>query len=179
VLDFSVTFVITIINIVILTVILRVVLFKPVTKFMADRARRIQSSIDQAEKDKSYSQKLLMEYQNKLKNAGAEAEEIVKVARKNAEAEAEEIVRAARKNAEAEARKIIDEGKAIAEALAASARKQTELERQAVFARFKVEAAALVIAASARLVQRDLSGEDNRRYANMLLDELSAKKGNS
>jgi len=42
---------------------------------------------------------------------------------------------------------------------------------------FKVEAAALVMAASARLVQRDISGEDNRRFANMLLDELSAKKG--
>jgi F-type H+-transporting ATPase subunit b len=159
-LDFSVTFIITIINIAILTVILRTVLFKPVTKFMADRAQRIQSSIDQAEKDKSNSQKLLMEYQNKLKNA---------------EAEAEEIVKAARKNAEAEARKIIDEGKAIAEALSASARKQAELERQTIFARFKVEAAALVMAASARLVQREFSGEDNRRYANMLLDELSAK----
>jgi F-type H+-transporting ATPase subunit b len=159
-LDFSVTFVITIINIAILTVILRAVLFKPVTKFMADRARRIQSSIDQAEKDKSDSQKLLMEYQNKLNNAGAEADEIVK---------------AARKNADAEARRIIDEGKAVAEALAASARKQAELEQQAIFARFKVEAAALVMAASARLVQREFSGEDNRRYANMLLDELSAK----
>ena len=162
-LNFSVTFAITIINIVILTIILRAILFKPVTKFMTDRAQRIQSSIDQSEKDKANSQKLLVQYENKLKSA---------------EAEAAEIVKAARKSAEAESQRIIADGKAAAEALTASARKQIESERQAAFARFKVEAAALVMAASARLVQRELSGDDNRRYANMLLDELAAQKGN-
>ncbi|MDR0302024.1 MAG: ATP synthase F0 subunit B [Treponema sp.] len=161
-LDFSVTFVITIINITILFFILKAVLFKPVTKFMADRAQRVQNTIDQAEKDKADSHKLLEQYKDKLKNA---------------EAEAEQIVKAARKDAQTEAGQIIAEGKAAALALTASAHRQIESERQAAFARFKVEAAALVMAASARLVQREISGDDNRRYAAMLLDELSAQKG--
>jgi F-type H+-transporting ATPase subunit b len=138
--------------------ILRLVLFKPVTKFMADRANRVRASIDQAEKDKAQAEKMLAEYRDKLKNADAEAGEIIKTAREEAEAET---------------RQIIADGKAIAEALAAAARKQVESERQAAFARFKLEAAALVMAATARLVQRELTGDDNRRYANMLLDELT------
>jgi F-type H+-transporting ATPase subunit b len=163
-LDFSVTFIITIINITVLFFILRAVLFKPVTKFMADRTRKVQDTIDQAEKSRADAQKLLEQYQDKLKNAGIEADEIIKTARVNAEAQA---------------RQIIGEGKAAAEALTAAAHRQVDAERQAAFARFKVEAAALVMAASARLVQREISGDDNRRYAAMLLDELAAHKGNN
>ena len=161
-LDFSVTFGITIINIIILTLILRKVLFKPVTKIMANRAQQVQDSIDQAEKDKADSRGLLEQYQNKLKNADAEAEKIVKTARASAEQEA---------------RQIVADGKAAADAMAEAARRQIESERQAAFARFKLEAAALVMAATAKLVTKDFSGDDNRRYVNMLLDELSAQKG--
>ena len=163
-LDFSVTFGITILNIIILTIILRAVLFKPVTKIMADRAQRVQESIDQAEKDKADSRVLLEQYQNKLKNADAEADKIV---------------RTARESAEQEARQIVTEGKAEAQALAEAARRQIESERTAAFARFKLEAAALVMAATAKLVQRELSGDDKKQYVNMLLDELSAQKGNN
>ena len=161
-LDFTVTFGITIINIIILTLILRAVLFKPVTKIMAERAKRVQDSIDQAEKDKADSHELLEQYQGKLKNADAEAAEII---------------RGAREKAKVEAQRIIADGKAIADSLTVDGRKQIESERQAAFARFKLEAAALVMAASAKLVQREFSGDDNYRYANMLLDELSAQKG--
>jgi len=162
-LDFSVTFGITIFNIILLTLILRKVLFKPVTKIMAERAQRVQDALDQAEKDKADSRGILEQYQTKLKNADAEAEKIV---------------RTARESAEQEARQIVTEGKAAADAMAEAARRQIESERQAAFARFKLEAAALVMAATAKLVQREISGDDKNRYVTMLLDELSAQKGN-
>jgi F-type H+-transporting ATPase subunit b len=161
-LDFSVTFGITILNIIILTIILRAVLFKPVTKIMAERAKRVQDSIDQAEKDRANSQKILGEYRAKRKSAGDEADAIIKTARERAETEA---------------RQIVAEGKTEAEALTAAARRQIEAEQKAAFARFKLEAAALVMAATARLVQREFSGDDKSRYASMLLDELAAQKG--
>jgi F-type H+-transporting ATPase subunit b len=162
-LDFSVTFIITIINITILFFILKAILFKPVTKFMAERAQRVQDSIDLAEKNKTESQKLLVEYEDKLKNAEIEAGEILKKAHASAERLTEQL---------------IAEGKEEAANITAMARKQIESERQAAQARFKLEAAALVIAASAKLSSRDFSGDDNRHYANMLLEELSAAKGN-
>lgn len=161
-LDFSVTFIITIINITILFFILRAILFKPVTKFMAERARRVQDSIDQAQRDKEESKKLLAEYEDKLKNAEAEAGEILKTARENAEREAQLIIAEGKRNAQNE----VD-----------FALKQIEMERQAAFAKFRLEAAALVVAVSAKLAAKDFSGDDNRRYVNMLLDELSAQKG--
>ena len=161
-LDFSVTFIITIINIAILFFILRKILFKPVTKIMTERAKRVQNSIDQAEKDKASAQALLREYEGKLKNA----EDI-----------ADEILKNAREEAAHEAQRIIAEGKAAAADIVTAARNQLDAEHQAALAKFKIEAAALVLAASSRLVSREFSGDDDRRYVNMLLDELAALKG--
>jgi len=162
-LDFSVTFIITIINIIILYFILRLILFKPVTKFMANRAERIQNSFDQARQEREEAQKILAQYKERVKNADIEAEEIIKAAKKTARTEAE---------------RIIDGGRATAENIIIHAHKHNEAERQAMITRFNMEAVALVVAASARLVQRELTGEDNSRYAAMLLDELAAQKGN-
>jgi F-type H+-transporting ATPase subunit b len=158
-LNFSVTFIITIINIAVLFFILRALLFKPVTKFMAERAKRVQDSIDQAKKDREEAKALLAEYENKLKEAQAQAGEILKNARESAERQA---------------KMIIAEGKQKAEDTVNSALKQIETEHKAALSQFKLEAAALVMAVSAKLAAKDFSGDDNRRYVNMLLDELSA-----
>lgn len=157
-LDFSVTFIITIINITILFFILRAVLFKPVTKFIEQRAKRLKDSFDKAEKDKADAKKLLVEYEDILKRAGAEAQEIITSAKAEASRQAEFI---------------IAEGKAEAEQLAAAAQKQLETEHQQALAKFRLEAAALVMAASSKLAAREMSSDDTRRYANMLFDELT------
>ncbi|GBU27230.1 F0F1 ATP synthase subunit B [Treponema sp. R8-4-B8] len=161
-LDFSVTFIITIINITILFFVLKAILFKPVTKFMAERAKRVQDSIDQAQKDEEAAKKLLAEYESKLKNVEAEAHEILKIAHQDAERQSQSI---------------IAEGQRSVEDMTAAALKQIEMERQAALTKFKLEAAALIIAVSAKLAAKDFSGDDNMRYVNMLLDELSAQKG--
>jgi F-type H+-transporting ATPase subunit b len=163
-LDFSVTFIITIINIIILFFILKAILFKPVTKFMAERAKRVQDTIDRAEKDKADARILLNQYESKIKNL---------------EGEAKEILRAARENAECEAQQIIAGGNAEAANILANTRRQLETEKQAALAKFQTEAAVLVMEASSKLIARELTGEDNMRYANMLIDELAAKKGNN
>jgi F-type H+-transporting ATPase subunit b len=159
-LDFSVTFIITIINIVFLFFILKALLFKPVSKFMAERAKRVQDLIEQAQKDKEETAKLLVEYKDKLKNTEVEARDILKTARENAERQAQ---------------LIIADGRREAQETVNAALKQIEMDRQAALAKFKVEAAALVLAVSAKLATKDFSGEDNRRYVNMLLDGLSAE----
>ncbi|MDR2133496.1 MAG: ATP synthase F0 subunit B [Treponema sp.] len=156
-----VTFFFTFVNIGILFFILRAVLFRPVSKFMEDRAKRIRDTIDQAEKDRSRAKQMLEQYEGRLKNA---------------EAEAEAIVRTARENAERESGRIVAGGKAAAETLLANTRRQLEAERRAALERFRTEAAALVVMASSRLVARDLNQEDNRRYAGMLLEELAARE---
>jgi F-type H+-transporting ATPase subunit b len=158
-LDFFFFFFITIINITILFFILRAILWKPVTKFMAERKERIQDSIAQSEKDKIKAKALLAQYEAQLKTAEAEAESIISKAKQRAEAEAE---------------KIIAGGRALADETLASAKKQLEVERKAALAIFRQEAAALVVTATGRLVEREIKSEDNRQYAAMLLSEASS-----
>jgi F-type H+-transporting ATPase subunit b len=156
-LDFSITFFFTFINIGILFFILRALLFKPVTKFMEDRTKKIQATIEQAEKDKNQAKNLLQQYKDQLKTAETEAEAIINTARETARQQAD---------------RIIAEGKEAAEALLANGRRQLEVERKAAMVLFKSEAAALVTAASSRLLRRELTKEDNLRQAALLLREL-------
>ena len=51
--DFSVTFIFTLLNIFILFILLRVVLFKPVTRFMQKRADAIKADLSKAENEKA------------------------------------------------------------------------------------------------------------------------------
>lgn len=156
-LDFTVTFGITIVNLIVLFFVLRFLLFKPVTKFMEARTAKIQGDIDAAAKDKEEAKALFERYEAKLKTAEAEAESIVKAAKQDATLQAD---------------KIVAESKAKVEAIIANANRQIEAEHKAALAKFKAEAAYLVIAASNRLVQRDLNGDDSRRFAALLLQEL-------
>jgi F-type H+-transporting ATPase subunit b len=155
-LDFSVTFFITVVNILVLFFLLRAFLFKPVSTFIRARNKKIQDDINRAEKDSWDAKKLLGEYEQKL--AGAEEE-------------AEAIIKAAREDALAEADKIREEGRADAERAAAAAKVQAEAERRAALALFRAEAAALVVQAAGRLLKRELAGEEQLRFAREALEE--------
>jgi F-type H+-transporting ATPase subunit b len=152
------TFLITLINIGILFFVLRAVLFKPVTKFMADRTKRIEDNITQAERDKLQAKQLLEQYKRQLKNAEAEGEAIIKAARETARQETD---------------RIAAEAGAAAEAAAAAGRKQMETEQKAAMVLFRAEAAALVVGAAGRLLGREINGEDHRRQAEIFLRDLA------
>ncbi|MCL2069737.1 MAG: ATP synthase F0 subunit B [Treponema sp.] len=157
-LDFSVTFVITILNIVFLFFILRAILFKPVTKFMDERAGRIQDSLERSEADMVKAKELLAQYEAQLAKAAAEAQAIINKAREQAGIEAE---------------KIIAQGRLSAEAVLASSRKEFEDEKKAAMAHFRKEAAALVVLATSHLLEREIKTEDSRSYAQMLVEKAS------
>jgi F-type H+-transporting ATPase subunit b len=159
-LDFSVTFIITIINIAILFFILRAILFRRVTKFIDERARKVQDIRDQAEKERSQAKALIDQYESQLKKADEEGTEIIRVAREAAQEEAARIVAG---------------GKADVEQYLEKARRQLEAEQQTALAAFSTEAAALVLSAAGRLLRRDLTGEDSREQAVLLLRELGKR----
>ncbi|MDR0710028.1 MAG: ATP synthase F0 subunit B [Spirochaetaceae bacterium] len=159
-LDFSVTFIITIINIVILFFILRAILFKPVTKFIDERAKKVQDTRDQAEKERIQAKALRKQYEAQMKKA---------------EEDGVEIIRVARETAKEEAARIVAEGKANVENYLEKARRQLEAEQQTAMALFSTEAAALVLSAASRLLRRNLSDEDSREQAAILLRELGKR----
>jgi F-type H+-transporting ATPase subunit b len=156
-LDFSVTFVFTLINVFVLFVILRLILFKPVTKFMQKRAQAISADIEEAKSEKAQAKSLLQNYQERLKNAGAEAESLIREAREEARRQADAIVAGGR----AEARNILE-----------NARRQVGAEHRAALAVFQAEAAGLVVTAAGRLLRQELTREESRRHAEMILREI-------
>jgi F-type H+-transporting ATPase subunit b len=156
-LDFSVTFFITVINILVLFFLLRAFLFKPVGKFIQNRNKKIQDDINRAEKNALDAKKLLEQYEQKLAGVEAEAEAIIKTAREDAGVEAE---------------KIREAGKADAERITAAAKVQIENERRAALALFRAEAAVLVVQAAGRLLKRELAGKEQLRFAREALEEL-------
>ena len=156
-LDFSVTFIFTLLNIFVLFVILRLIFFKPVTRFMEKRAQAIQADLDHAEREKAQAKGLLENYETRLKHL---------------EAEAGDIIRRACEEAQEQAEKIAEEGRAEVHAALEAARAQIEVERRAAMAAFRAEAAALVIAAAGRLLEREITAEDSRRQAERILHAI-------
>jgi F-type H+-transporting ATPase subunit b len=152
------TFLVTLINITVLFLVLRAFLFKPVTKFMEDRTRKVQASLDQAERERNQAKGLLQQYEDQLKKVDEEAAAILLSARETARLESE---------------RIIAEGKTAAEAFLEKGRRQLEAERRAAVTVFQADAAALVIGASGRLLRRELNSEDSRRQAELLIQELA------
>ena len=153
-LDFSVTFIFTLINIFALFVILRFILFKPVTRFMEKRAQAIKADIDHAESEKVQARSFLQTSETRLKDL---------------ETQAGEIMRQACKEAEQQAEKILADGHAEVQRTLEIARAQIEAERRAAMEAFQAQAAALVISAARRLLERELTAKDSERYAELLL----------
>ena len=124
---------------------------------MEARTNKVQRSLADAEKSRKEAEELVRKYEEQLKNIQAEADNIVKETKKKAQQEAAQI---------------IADGRLSAERLVANAHKQIEEDREAALALFRAEAAALVVSASSALIKRDLTQEDNLRFAGMLLQEL-------
>jgi F-type H+-transporting ATPase subunit b len=159
-LEFSITFFITFLNIAVLYFILRAILFKPVTLFMEKRSLKIKHELEQAAAEKANAEALRQSYEKILRDADAEAERLL---------------REARDFAREQAAQIVEQGKADAARFLQIARAQIESERAAAAAIFKAEAAGLVIAATGRLLKRETTSEDARRSAAAFVAELGTE----
>jgi F-type H+-transporting ATPase subunit b len=137
---------------------MRAILFKPVTKFMANRQAAVQADIEAAEKQKADALLVKNQYDEQLARVKEETAALIKAAQTDAEKQADIIIA----NAKEEAR-----------ARLVAADEKIKAERAAAQATFRNEAAALVIAAAAKLLQREFSDEDRRKEAALILADLS------
>jgi F-type H+-transporting ATPase subunit b len=156
-LDFSITFFITILNIGVLYLILRAILFKPVTKFMENRTQKIKGELEQAAREKERAEALRKQYEASIQSAEDEGERIIKEAREMAQKQAQTIV---------------DQGKIDAENLLKAAKVQIEAERRVQALAFQEQAATLVLSATGRLLGREVNAEDAQKAAQQFVSEL-------
>jgi len=145
-----------ILNILILFLVLRFLLYKPIKKFIENRA----NSYTQREEDVTNAEKKALElkakYETQLKKAGNEAENLVLDSRRDANRRADEIIRQAREQA--------DE-------MLELARKEIKEERANAQIAMREEVADLAIGIAGRVLEREVRAEDNKRIIDTFLNK--------
>jgi F-type H+-transporting ATPase subunit b len=131
--------------------------FPPISAALDRRQKAIEDSIDAAERTRTEADELLAEYRERLKEARAQAEEIVERARKAADvherdahvdatAKREQLMEQTRRDIEAETRRAIEE--------------------------IRREVADLTVMATEKVTRKTLTPEDQRRLVQEALSEL-------
>ena len=153
--EFWSTFGFTILNILILFFVLKKVLFGRLTSFMESRSNKIEETFANAEETKRMIEEMKVEYDEKLKAARLEGQQITADYKEMAMKEYNDIVNAAKKNAE----KII-----------ADTRAELEVEKQQVMASIKDEISNLVISASEKLIKENMNTDVNQKLVKEFID---------
>ena len=153
--EFWCTFGFTILNILILFFAMKKILFGKLTDFMEARSNKIQETLDNAEETKRMIEDMKAEYDEKLKAARLEGQQITAEYKEMATKEYNDIVSEAKKNAE----KII-----------ADTRAELEVEKQQVMASIKDEISNLVISASEKLIKENMNTDVNQKLVKEFID---------
>ncbi|MDE0073305.1 MAG: F0F1 ATP synthase subunit B [Gammaproteobacteria bacterium] len=131
----------------------------PILNALETRERNIQSSIDDATRLRKEASDALDEHRLQLREARHEAQHII--------AEAKEAAAGLGRELEAKARQ---ESAAIVQ----RARREIEVERDAVLEAIRKETVGLALAAASRLVRQRLDAPEDRELVNNYLSSLSA-----
>jgi F-type H+-transporting ATPase subunit b len=132
-----------------------------ILKSVEERERRMQQQLDEAERARAESARLLEEHKRLVAAARTEAQEIVAKAKAVADKERETLLAAARQEYEQ---------------LLARARKDIGEEKEKAILELRREAVDLSIAAASKLIEAQLDTEANRRLVTEYLASLGAER---
>ena len=122
---------------------------------MENRAAKIQEAIDTAEETKKMIEDMKKEYELKLKEAKDEGKKIIEEYRTMANKEYESVVENAKKDAEQ---------------LVTEARLELEMEKRQILSDIKQEVSELVIAASEKVIKKNMDTEANKKLINEFIN---------
>jgi F-type H+-transporting ATPase subunit b len=131
--------------------------FPRISEALDRRQHAIEESIDHAEKIRKDADKLLADYQQRLREAREQAEQIVERSRKTAEAREREV------QAEAQERR---------EQMMEQTRKDIESETRRAIQEIRREVADLTVLATEKITRKVLDEDDQRRLVEDALSEL-------
>ncbi|MCC5909653.1 MAG: F0F1 ATP synthase subunit B [Clostridiaceae bacterium] len=155
--EFGWTFVFTIVNFLIIFYVLRHYLFRPVTEFMENRTKGIETSIEEAERKNKEAETLKEQYEEKLMSIKKERETIINEATKRAKTQSDEII----KSAKGEATKIIERG-----------RQDIERERQKTVNELKDQISTLAIMAATKVVEEEMDQKAHEKMIQQFIEEV-------
>ena len=132
----------------------------PVHKMITERQKEIDDMYDHADKAKADAQEMKAEYQQKLADAQATAERLVKEAAARGQNREEEIVRQANEEASA---------------ILAKAAADVQLEKKKAVNDAKDEISGMAMAIAEKVVGRELNAKDQAALVDHFIDELGDK----
>ena len=153
----------TVVNVLVLFLLLRKFLYKPVMDIIAERQKQVDDALAAAETSKQEAATALTSAQDKLRNVDNEAAARREAYEQQAEKEKQQLLVDAQKQADA----IVAEGKAAAEA-----------ERQHKLREADAQTTALARAMCEKLLERNLTAQDDARLLDDLLEKAGAGHGN-
>jgi F-type H+-transporting ATPase subunit b len=160
IINLNVTVLIQAINFLILIFLLSKFLFKPLSKFLADRSAGIEKSLAEAKAAHEAAAKAQAEYQAQVRETQREIAAIREQGQREVEAERQHLIAASR---------------AEAERLVAQAKAEIEAETKRAKSSLRDEAAGIAVAAAERLLGRTVTGDDQKRLAEQYVRELGGK----
>lgn len=153
------TIVFTLINTLIIFLIFKIFLFKPVGKVLDKRKEMAAKAITDAENAKAAAEAAEKEYNERLADAKAQADEIVKQATLRAQKREEEIV---------------SEANQKAADIRAKAEENIERDKQRAINEVKDQISELVVMAASKVVEKEISAADNEELISSFLSEVGA-----
>ena len=133
------------VNIVVLYILLRVLIWKPVRKFMAARADRLQQEMEQAKQLQTEAEQIKADYTNRLAEVQVTCEQMIADGRKQGQAAGQ---------------KAIDEAKVEADHILTQARSEAAQEKQRAMDEVKGELADLAVDMAGRVLAQLSEGKE-------------------
>ena len=146
----------TVVNVLVLFFLLRKFLFKPVADIIAQRQKLVDDDLNAAETSKKEAAAAMNEAQAKLRNVDQEA--------------------AARRKAYQQ--QLLAEAQKQADAILAAGKTAAEAERQSKLREADAQTTALARAMCEKLLERNLTVQDDARLLDDLLEKAGAGNGN-
>ena len=150
----------TLTSFVIVVVVLGKFAWGPILKLLQDREEFIHRAVAEAKRDRLEAEARLKEYTDKLQAARGEAAAMVQDARRDAE----------RLRAE-----LREKARAEADTIVRNAERQIQLETARALQQIRHEAADLSVMIASKLIQRNLSKEDNERLIEDALKQVEMR----
>jgi F-type H+-transporting ATPase subunit b len=138
-------------------IVLAKLAFPRISEALDKRQRAIEDSIDSAERMRKDADRLLEEYRERLREARAQADQIVE---------------RARKAAETHERDALEEAKAKRDQMMEQTRRDIETETRRAIQEIRREVADLTVLATEKVTRKTLTDDDQRRLVEDALSEL-------
>lgn len=153
------TLIFSILNFILIVGVLAMILWKPMLKFLDERAKKIKDSLKLAEKTRRESEQIKVEHDEILKEARLKATEIIDKAVASATDES---------------RNIISQTREQSQAMLEDARKEMLMESERIKHELRDELADMTIRLAGKVLEREISEKDHRELISRSLNEMKS-----